>query len=337
MTQSLLNPIALSPAVQLRNAVALAPMAGMTDAPMRTLAWSFGAGHVVSEMVSAKPELWHTEKSRLRRVGLPEINPNAVQIAGDDPVTMAASAQRLVDHGAQLIDINFGCPAKKVCRRAAGSALLADIDGIARIVAAVAAAVEVPVTVKTRTGLTPEDNAGLAAAVAAEQSGAALVVLHARSRACRFKGVVDYARIRPITKRLAIPVLVNGDIDSGASAQEALAKSGAAGIMVGRGAMGQPWLFAELLGQPVPPLGERVAIMQLHLTMLHDFYGAESGFRIARKHIEAYLQRFFAPALRRDFMQLDGAAAQVNWLLAHAAAIEDKASAHACLSVDRAA
>jgi tRNA-dihydrouridine synthase B len=300
--------------VVLRNGVALAPMAGMTDVPFRTLAWSFGAGHMVSEMITAKPELWDTGKSRSRRVLIPEVSPQAVQIAGHDPQVMADSARRLVDDGVELIDINFGCPAKKVCRKAAGSALLGDLDRMERIVGAVAGAVEVPVTIKTRIGLTLEDSAGVTAAIAAQNSGAQLVVIHGRSRACRFNGNAKPDRVAEAKQHLHVPLLVNGDIVDVTSANRAMAASGADGVMIGRGAMGQPWIFAELLGREAPDAAGRFNVIERHLTLLHDFYGEETGVRIARKHIQAYLQRWRATALAPSFMALTDGCSQHRWL-----------------------
>lgn len=308
------NPISLSSTVSLRSPFALAPMAGLTDVPFRTLAWELGAGYMVSEMVTSKAELWETGKSRLRRVLVPGVNPNAVQIAGHDPGVMAESAKRLVGEGVQVIDINFGCPAKKVCRKAAGSALLADIDNIGRIVETVAGAVDVPVTIKTRTGLTIEDEAGVLAACAAQEAGARMVVMHGRSRACRFKGQASYEKVQLAKQKLNIPLLVNGDIDSLASAQKARAISEADGVMIGRGAIGQPWIFAELAGLPLPNRQQQLQIILRHLKLMHEFYGPEQGMRIARKHVEAYLGRLGASHLCRAFMSLDSADAQVVWL-----------------------
>jgi tRNA-dihydrouridine synthase B len=245
---------------------------------------------------------------------VPGVNPNAVQIAGHDPRVMAESAKRLVGEGVEVIDINFGCPAKKVCRKAAGSALLGDIDNIGRIVETVAGAVDVPVTIKTRTGLTIEDEAGVLAACVAQEAGARMVVMHGRSRACRFKGQASYEKIQLAKQKLNIPLLVNGDIDSLASAQKAREISGADGVMIGRGAIGQPWIFAELVGMPLPNRQQQLQIMQRHLKLMHEFYGPEQGMRIARKHIEAYLGRLGASHLCRAFMSLDSADAQVVWL-----------------------
>jgi tRNA-dihydrouridine synthase B len=302
--------------MQLRNRIALAPMAGLTDVPFRTLAWRFGAGHMVSEMVASKLDLWHTQKSQLRREALPCAAPTAVQMAGNEPAVMAETARRLVDEGAALIDINFGCPAKKVCRRAAGSALLGDLDRVANIVETVAAAVTVPVTIKTRTGLVVDDRIGAEAVRAAEQAGARMVVMHGRSRACKFAGAVRFAAVAEASRDLSIPVFANGDIDDAQSAAQALAQSGADGIMIGRGAIGQPWIFQELAGAGAPTLPQRLAIMCEHLDHMHRFYGLQQGVRIARKHIQAYLQRLDATALVPEFMRLDTAFAQVTWLSA---------------------
>ena len=310
--------------VSLRNRIALAPMAGWTDVPFRRLAWRYGAGHLVSEMLSSKPELWDTGKSSQRRVLIQGVRPQAVQIAGSDPKIMAESAKRLVGQGVELLDINFGCPAKKVCSKAAGSALLADITLLQRIVEAVVAAVSVPVTVKTRTGLTPSDRAGLEAALAAQAVGAQMVVMHARSRACRFVGPVDYGRLGELRAKLDIPLLVNGDIDGVDAARRALGSSRADGVMIGGGAMGQPWIFSTLMGQAPPELGERLTIMAEHLESMHEFYGHETGTRIARKHIQAYLKRLGMQSLCRASMQEDTAEGQVRWLRAHINLIVDQ-------------
>ena len=298
----------------LRNTVALAPMAGLSDVPFRTLAWRMGAGYMVSEMVSSKAQLWETGKSRLRRVPVPGVNPVAVQIAGTDPVDMAQAARRHVDEGVQVIDINFGCPAKKVCRKLAGSALLADLDLVARIVHEVAQAVDVPVTVKTRTGLVAGDDLGVAAGCIAAANGAAMIVMHGRSRACRFNGHAEYAAVRRLKARVDVPVLVNGDIGSARDARAALAATAADGVMIGRSALGQPWLFAELTGAAVPDRVHKWRLVSEHVAMMHDFYGAQSGARIARKHVAAYLQRLDCAQLMPQFVTLDGAAQQLTWL-----------------------
>ena len=300
--------------LKLRNAVALAPMAGLSDVPFRTLAWRMGVGYMVSEMVSSKPELWETGKSRLRRLPVPGADPVAVQIAGSDPQVMADAARRHVDDGVQVIDINFGCPAKKVCRKAAGSALLSDPALIGRIVGAVALAVNVPVSVKTRTGLTPGDDKGVDAALAAVDNGAAMVVMHGRSRECKFRGRVDFAAVRRLKSRVQVPVLVNGDIHSVATANVALAESGADGVMIGRAALGQPWIFAALTGARIPNEIEKWHLIYEHVAMMHDFYGEVPGVGIVRKHVVAYLRHMGCSELTSQFLAIGAAAGQRQWL-----------------------
>ncbi len=306
----------------LRNPTALAPMAGLSDVPFRTIAWRMGAGYMVSEMVSSKPELWETGKSRLRRVPVPGADPVAVQIAGTDPHVMADAARRHVQDGVQVIDINFGCPAKKVCRKAAGSALLGDLDLLARIVAAVAHAVPVPVTVKTRTGLEPGDDLGVQAGLMAAANGAQMIVMHGRSRACRFKGGVDFMPVNRLVESLdaSIPVLVNGDIRCRQDAERALRESGAAGVMVGRAAIGRPWLFAELAGQALPDKNAQWQIVVEHVQSMHEFYGTTAAVGIVRKHVIAYLQELGCAALTSQFLALSCAASQIAWLQQCAAA-----------------
>ena len=298
----------------LRNRVALAPMAGMSDVPMRQLAWEFGAGHVVSEMVGSKPQLWDTGKSRLRRVPVPGVDPQAVQIAGNDPAVMAQAAAAHVAEGVEWVDINFGCPAKKVCRKAAGSALLGQPDLVGRIVEAVNASVDVPVSVKLRTGLVPGDDAGRLAAEAAEQAGAVMVVAHARSRACRFVGAVNYEAVAAIKDSISVPLLVNGDITGLASAREALNLSGADGVMIGRAAMGSPWIFQELLGAQAPTLEQAWAVCVRHVELMHSFYGELDGLRIARKHIAAYLEKFGNPSAISELVRVASASEQLQRL-----------------------
>lgn len=296
----------------LQSHMALAPMAGLTDVPFRTLAWRYGAGYMVSEMVASKPELWETGKSRLRRVPVPGVTPVAVQIAGTEPSVMAESARRHVGEGVDVIDINLGCPAKKVCRKAAGSALLNNLDQVARIVEAVARAVAVPVTVKTRTGLVQGD--GMAATIARTitDSGAAMLVMHARSRACRFVGAVDYAAVADAVGATTLPVLINGDIQSHADVTRALATSGAQGVMIGRAAIGRPWLFQTLRTGRSPSLAEQWQVVLEHVQAMHSFYGEVPGMRIARKHIEAYgLHMGFAA---RESLKLQTPAEQLQWL-----------------------
>lgn len=299
--------------LKLRNAVALAPMAGLSDVPFRTQAWQMGVGYMVSEMVSSKPELWETGKSRLRRMPVPGAFPVAVQLAGTDAQVMADAARRHVDDGVQVIDLNFGCPAKKVCRKAAGSALLGDIDLIARIVETVAHAVPVPVTVKTRLGLTPQDNLGVLAAAQAAAHGAQMIVMHARTRACKFKGPVNYAAVRKLKDLVNIPVLINGDIGSPAQAQDALNLSGADGVMVGRAAVGQPWLFAELTGQALPSDEAKTDLILDHVALMQEFYGAQA-VGLVRKHVIAYFEHLGLHTSTRAFLALDDARKQLSFL-----------------------
>jgi len=296
-------------------------MAGVTDAPFRALAWRFGAGHVVGEMVSAKGELWDTEKSRLRRQTVTGISPVAVQIAGGDPETIAAAARRHWQDGADIVDINFGCPAKKVCRKAAGSALLADEQLVARIIAAAVAAVPVPITVKIRSGFSPAQKNGVAIAAIAQEEGARAVVVHGRTRACRFLGAAEYDTVAAIKSRLSIPVIANGDIRSGIEAREVLTATGVDAVMIGRAALGAPWLLGQIAGEiEEPDTAEKLTTMIEHVRAGHAFYGP-AGVRIMRKHVRWYLEKLVAlgsEAQRhswiRSFNALDEAPAQLEYL-----------------------
>ena len=301
---------------QLKSVYALAPMAGATDVPFRALAWRYGAGYMVSEMVSDKAELWETGKSRLRRVPVPGVVPNAVQIAGTAPAQLADAARRHVDAGAQVIDLNFGCPVKKVLKKNAGSALLADLKLVEAIIGAVRSAVSVPITVKTRTGLEPGDGRGLEAARIAEGEGASMVIMHARSRHCRFRGAVDYEAVRPVAEALSIPVLVNGDVHDAASARRAISLSCASGVMIGRAALGRPWLFRELNQLDAPTRMEKWRVIIEHVGDMHDFYGEKTGVRIARKHVQAYLEEMDCSSHVASFMRLAEAEAQLDRLRA---------------------
>lgn len=303
------KPVQIGP-FSLRNHFALAPMAGLSDVPFRTLAWRFGAGYLVSEMVSAKPELWETGKSRLRRVPVPGASPVAVQIAGTDPQAMADAARRHVDDGVQIIDINFGCPAKKVCRKAAGSALLGDTALIGRIVETVAAAVEAPVTAKFRTGLVPGDRLGVVAGQTAVMAGAQALVMHGRSRACKFNGSASYGAVAELCASVKVPVLVNGDIRTAGQAREAMAVTGASGVMIGRGAFGRPWLFAELTDAGCVSQAEKWRTVVEHVGMMHEFYGQDAGVRIARKHVLAYFEELNCAAHGPRFLKETSAAGQ---------------------------
>ncbi len=266
-------------------------MAGVTDAPFRALAWRYGAGYLVSEMVASQAALWHTPKSRLRREAVAGIRPVAVQIAGGDPATVAAAAARHWQDGAEIIDINFGCPAKKVCRKAAGSALLAHEGLVRDIIAAAVAAVPVPVTVKIRTGPTPQRRNGVEIARIAEGEGAAAIAVHGRTRACRFRGEAEYRTIGRIKQAVAIPVFANGDIRDAETARRVLSRTGADGVMIGRAALGAPWLPGQIAGVVgALPLTEKLAVVREHLHAAHAFYG-EPGVRIMRKHLRWYLEK----------------------------------------------
>jgi tRNA-dihydrouridine synthase B len=298
-------------------------MAGITDAPFRALAWRYGAGYVVSEMLASNGGLWGTHKSRLRRIAVAGIEPRAVQIAGGDPADVADAARRHVDDGAQIIDINFGCPAKKVCRKAAGSQLLNDPDLVAAIVRATVAAVPVPVTVKMRTGWSTAMRNGVAVAHRLQEEGAAAVAVHGRTRACQFEGEAEHDTVAEIKARLRVPVFANGDIDSPERARQVLARSGADGVMIGRAALGAPWLLG-MVADPArrePSLREKWAVIAEHVSAMHEFYGEARGLRVARKHVRWYLAGLLGdPAPATAFNRLGDAPAQLQWLSAMAAA-----------------
>jgi tRNA-dihydrouridine synthase B len=304
---------------RLAGRVFLAPMAGVTDLPFRRLCRKLGASLAAGEMLSADARLWDTRKSRLRRDHSGEPGPRVVQIAGGDPQMMADAARRNVDAGAEIIDINMGCPAKKVCNKDAGSALLRDESLVAAILEATVRAVEVPVTLKIRTGWHPQARNGVQVARIAEAAGIRALAVHGRTRACRFDGEAEYSTIAAIKQAIGIPVIANGDIDSPARAVRVLAETGADGVMIGRAAQGRPWIFREieaaLAGEPLPggpDHAEARDIMLAHLRDLYDFYGPEAGVRIARKHIGWYCrERPQAQAFRQSVMQVDSAEGQL--------------------------
>ena len=279
-------------AYALANRVFVAPMAGITDRPFRRLARRYGAALAVSEMVSSRPELRCSRKTLLRMDHAGEPGPVSVQIAGSDPQMLADAARFNVERGAQIIDINMGCPAKKVCNVAAGSALLSDENLVARIVEAVVAAVDVPVTVKIRTGPNPQRRNAVRIAQIVESAGAQALAIHGRTRACMFEGQAEYDTIAEAKSRIRIPVIANGDVSTPEEAKRVLALTGADGIMIGRAAQGRPWLFREIthyldtgerLAPPTPR--EMAAVLVEHLDGLYDLYGDEQGTRVARKHI----------------------------------------------------
>jgi len=280
---------------RMRNRLVLAPMAGVTDRPFRQLCRKLGAGYAVSEMAASNPEVWHTEKSRRRMMHDGEPNPIAIQLVGASPKLMADAARYNVDQGAQIIDINMGCPAKKVCSNWCGSALLQDERLVGRILEAVVEAVDVPVTLKFRTGWNHEHINAPIIAEMAEASGIAALALHGRTRSDAYQGAAEYDTIAEVKSRVAIPVIANGDIDSPQKAVAVLEKTGADGLMIGRATQGRPWIFREIdrfltdgTLLPPPKISEVHEILRDHLMMHYAFYGEYAGVRTARKHIGWY-------------------------------------------------
>ena len=275
--------------------VILAPMAGVTDKPFRLLCKRLGAGLCVSEMTTSDPRFWNTAKSRHRMDHVDEPAPISVQIAGTVPEVMAEAARYNVDHGAQIIDINMGCPAKKVCNAWAGSALMRDEALVGRILDAVVGAVDVPVTLKIRTGWAADARNALVIARIAESAGIAALAVHGRTRDQQYTGTAEYDTIAEVKAALSIPVVANGDIDSPRKAAEVLARTRCDAVMIGRAAQGRPWIFREVAhylatGESLPPpsLEEVRDVLLGHLEALHAFYGEASGVRIARKHLGWY-------------------------------------------------
>ncbi|MCO1333447.1 tRNA dihydrouridine synthase DusB [Microbulbifer sp. OS29] len=293
-------------------------MAGVTDRPFRQLCRKLGAGLVVSEMVTADTRLWNSRKSRLRLDHGGEKAPISVQIAGGDPEMMAQAARENVRRGAQIVDINMGCPAKKVCKKAAGSALLRDEKLVADILQAVVQSVSVPVTLKIRTGWCPDSRNGVNVAKMAEDSGIAALAIHGRTRACGYHGQAEFDTIAEIVSKVKIPVFANGDITSAERAREVLDYTGASAVMIGRAAQGRPWIFREIAhylatGErlPEPTLDEVRNILLAHLGELHQFYGEVMGVRIARKHVGWYLKTLAdSESFRKTFFQIESAEIQ---------------------------
>jgi tRNA-dihydrouridine synthase B len=293
-------------------------MAGVTDRPFRQLCRRLGAGLVVSEMVTSDVRLWNSRKSSLRLLHAGDPEPRSVQIAGGDPQMMADAARKNVELGAQIIDINMGCPAKKVCNKAAGSALLRDEPLVREILAAVVGAVDVPVTLKIRTGWDRQNKNGITVAKIAEDAGIAALSVHGRTRADLYTGEAEYDTIAAIKQAVSIPVFANGDIDSPEKAKAVLDATGADALLIGRAAQGRPWIFREIehylrTGEslPAPSLLEVERILLEHLAALHAFYGELMGVRIARKHVGWYLATLpGAREFRAQFNRLDSTDAQ---------------------------
>lgn len=304
----------------LHNKLMLAPMAGLTDLPFRRRCRNFGAALATTEMSAANPRLWNTAKTRRRLELTDEPAPRSVQLVGADPAQMAASARRAVDQGAQIIDINMGCPARRVCRVAAGSALLGDERLVGAILEVVVAAVAVPVTLKIRTGLVPESRNAVRIACIAEAAGVQAIAIHGRTRACGFQGRAEHATTGLVKAAVNIPVIANGDIDSPEEAVRVLTDTGADGVMIGRAALGRPWIFRDVAhylahGECPEPLvaQERLSCMLEHLREIHAWYGEYTGVRVARKHINWYLGRpALQSILQSRLQQTERAAAQLD-------------------------
>jgi tRNA-dihydrouridine synthase B len=300
--------------------VILAPMAGVTDLPFRLLCRRYGAAMAVSEMVTSRPDLQKDARTWLRTDHSGEPTPRATQILGADPQQMAEAARLNVDRGAQIIDINMGCPAKKVCNIAAGSALLRDEKLVGRILDAVVAAVQVPVTLKIRTGWEPGQRNAVAIARIAESAGIQALAVHGRTRACGFSGEVEYSTISDVKRAVGIPIIANGDITTPALARKVMETTGVDAIMVGRGALGRPWLFTQLNmalnGASVfyePSAEERRRAILEHVQHLHVFHGRHNGLRIARKHIAWYAKNWpgATPPGLRDILSVEDADRQL--------------------------
>ncbi|GAB2647142.1 MULTISPECIES: tRNA dihydrouridine synthase DusB [Psychrobacter] len=290
----LLQPLNIG-GLTIENRLMVAPMAGVTDNPFRRLCKSFGAGHAVSEMIIADTALYARKKSLYRANFDNEIAPISAQIAGAEPDKLAEAARYQIYNGAQIIDINMGCPAKKVCRKLAGSALLQDEDLVAKLLDAAVNAVDAPVTLKTRLGFENGRENILRVAKRAEQAGIAAIAIHGRTREDMYTGEARYELIREVKDSISIPVIANGDIDSAQKAQHVYEMTGCDAVMIGRAAQGQPWIFRDIehflrTGDVLdaPSVSEIKEVVLAHLQELYDFYGEYSGCRIARKHIAWY-------------------------------------------------
>lgn len=302
--------------------IALAPMAGISDRVFRTLCKRNGADYAVSEMVASNPRLRDSEKTRRRLDRRDEEGIQIVQIAGAEPATLAEAARYCVDDGAQVIDINMGCPAKKVCNKKAGSALLRDENLVGALLSAVVAAVDVPVTLKMRTGWDPQHRNGVNIARLAEEIGVQLLTIHGRTRACRFSGHAEYETIAEIKQAVDIPVIANGDIRSVGDAQKILDQTGCDGLMIGRAANGNPWIFDELKSSLTGGkrfvsvnVHDRLNLMREHVEGLHSLYGSPIGTRVARKHVGWYAEHIVhSKAFRQAFNRIESASAQLAFI-----------------------
>jgi tRNA-dihydrouridine synthase B len=302
------------------NRLIAAPMAGVTDRPFRQLCKRLGAGMAVSEMVTANSALWNTAKTRRRCDHAGEVHPVSVQIAGGEPQMMADAAKHNVDLGAEIIDINMGCPAKKVCNQAAGSALLKDEHLVGQILDSVAASVDAPVTLKIRTGWDEQYRNAVRVAQMAEAAGVQAIAIHGRTRADFFNGQAEYDTIAEVKSRVSIPVIVNGDIDSPQKAKRVLDQTGADAVMIGRAAQGRPWIFREVShfldqGEELcPPSPKEIQMLLVeHIQDLYAFYGEYTGVRVARKHIGWYTRTLDGgEQFRRRMNKIESAKQQVS-------------------------
>lgn len=307
---------------QIKTPLFLAPMAGVTDSPFRKLCLQMGAGLAVSEMVTSNSALWYTRKSQLRLIHSDESEPRSVQIAGGDPAMMADAARMNQQLGAQIIDINMGCPAKKVCNKLAGSALLKDVPLVKSILKAVVDAVDIPVTLKIRTGWDHDNRNGVEVAKIAQDMGIAALAVHGRTRVDLYKGDAEYDTIAQIVEALEIPVIANGDITSPEKALAVLNYTKANGLMIGRAAQGRPWIFQEIhhylmhgTQLPAPSSADIYQVLEAHLLGLYQFYGEYQGVRIARKHVGWYLKdQLNTESFRKQFNGLETLSGQLTML-----------------------
>ena len=302
------KPLKIGP-YTLSSNVLLAPMAGISDSVYRKICMQQGAGATVAEMLTSDIAQWNSNKSSQRIIKPSDPEPRIVQISGTNAQTMASAAKLCVDKGAQIIDINMGCPAKKVCKSNAGSALLADEKNVANILEAVVNAVDAPVTLKIRTGLTPQQRNAINIAKIAESAGIQSLAIHGRTRQCMYKGNAEYETIKSVKKVVGIPVIANGDINSPETAKKVLAFTGANAIMIGRAAQGNPWIFNQVNYQlknkktlPTPSLEETENVVLTHTNGLYTHYGHKVGVRVARKHITWYLKNYKGYAIFKDLL-----------------------------------
>ena len=307
---------------KLKNNLILAPMAGVTDLPFRRLCHRYGAGLVFSEMVWLKTHLYTTQKTLKRLDHCDEIEPRVIQIAGGDPQMMAEAAKLNVEKGAQIIDINMGCPAKKVCNKLAGSALMKDEKLVASILESVVGAVDIPVTLKTRLGWDKNNENILNIAKIAQESGISMLSIHGRTKDQKYTGEAQYEKIALVKQNSAIPIIANGDINTPQKAKEVLEYTNVDGLMIGRKAQGCPWIFNQInhylhhnLILPNPCVSEQKQIMISHLMALHEFYGLTMGLKIARKHIGWYFQQYENLIFHQKiFNKLHDCGDQINYL-----------------------